>query len=565
MPDPYNYKFLIIMAKQIKYGAEARKKLLDGVNKLSEAVATTLGPKGRNVALDKKWGAPNVVHDGVTVAKEIELDDPFENMGAQLIKEAASKTADVAGDGTTTATVLAQSLVQEGLKMITAGANPMVMQRGLKKAGDFVVEELRKSRKQITLADAASVATISAGDPDLGKLIADALKAVGGKDGVVTVEEGKGLETTVDHKEGMQFDRGFASAYFATDTDKMVAEVKDAYILITDKKVTAVSDLLPFLEKFVKVSKNLVIIADEVEGEALATLVVNKLRGTFNALVVKAPGFGDRRKEMLEDIAILTGGTVISEDLGKKLDSVEVEDCGRADKVKSDKENTSIIGGKGKKGSIEARIVQIKRELSENTSEFDKEKLQERLAKLSGGVAIINVGAATEIEMKDKKERATDAVAATKAALEEGIVPGGAVTLLNISQKMNSEKLGKVSADEKIAYDIVKKSLEAPFTKLVENAGVDPGQLLAKAREVSSEGMGFDVLVLGTVEEAKPIDMVKAGIIDPLKVVRTAVQNAISIAAMILTTEALITDKPEPKAPAMPSGGGMPDMGGMGY
>jgi len=565
MPDPYNYKFLIIMAKQIKYGAEARKKLLDGVNKLSEAVATTLGPKGRNVALDKKWGAPNVVHDGVTVAKEIELDDPFENMGAQLIKEAASKTADVAGDGTTTATVLAQSLVQEGLKMITAGANPMVMQRGLKKAGDFVVEELRKSRKQITLADAASVATISAGDPDLGKLIADALKAVGGKDGVVTVEEGKGLETTVDHKEGMQFDRGFASAYFATDTDKMVAEVKDAYILITDKKVTAVSDLLPFLEKFVKVSKNLVIIADEVEGEALATLVVNKLRGTFNALVVKAPGFGDRRKEMLEDIAILTGGTVISEDLGKKLDSVEVEDCGRADKVKSDKENTSIIGGKGKKGSIEARIVQIKRELSENTSEFDKEKLQERLAKLSGGVAIINVGAATEIEMKDKKERATDAVAATKAALEEGIVPGGAVTLLNISQKMNSEKLGKVSADEKIAYDIVKKSLEAPFTKLVENAGVDPGQLLAKAREVSSEGMGFDVLVLGTVEEAKPIDMVKAGIIDPLKVVRTAVQNAISVAAMILTTEALITDKPEPKAPAMPSGGGMPDMGGMGY
>jgi len=565
MPDPYNYKFLIIMAKQIKYGAEARKKLLDGVNKLSEAVATTLGPKGRNVALDKKWGAPNVVHDGVTVAKEIELDDPFENMGAQLIKEAASKTADVAGDGTTTATVLAQSLVQEGLKMITAGANPMVMQRGLKKAGDFVVEELRKSRKQITLADAASVATISAGDPDLGKLIADALKAVGGKDGVVTVEEGKGLETTVDHKEGMQFDRGFASAYFATDTDKMVAEVKDAYILITDKKVTAVSDLLPFLEKFVKVSKNLVIIADEVEGEALATLVVNKLRGTFNALVVKAPGFGDRRKEMLEDIAILTGGTVISEDLGKKLDSVEVEDCGRADKVKSDKENTSIIGGKGKKGSIEARIVQIKRELSENTSEFDKEKLQERLAKLSGGVAIINVGAATEIEMKDKKERATDAVAATKAALEEGIVPGGAVALLNISQKMNSEKLGKVSADEKIAYDIVKKSLEAPFTKLVENAGVDPGQLLAKAREVSSEGMGFDVLVLGTVEEAKPIDMVKAGIIDPLKVVRTAVQNAISIAAMILTTEALITDKPEPKAPAMPSGGGMPDMGGMGY
>ncbi len=554
------------MAKQIKYGAEARKKLLDGVNKLADAVATTLGPKGRNVALDKKWGAPNVVHDGVTVAKEIELEDTFENMGAQLVKEAASKTADVAGDGTTTATVLAQSLVQEGLKMITAGANPMVMQRGLKKAGDFVVEELKKSRKQITLADASSVATISAGDPDLGKLIADALKAVGGRDGVVTVEEGKGLETTVDHKEGMQFDRGFASAYFATDTDKMVAEVEDAYILITDKKITAVSDLLPFLEKFVKVSKNLVIIADEVEGEALATLVVNKLRGTFNALVVKAPGFGDRRKEMLEDIAILTGGTVVSEDLGKKLDSVEVEDCGRADKIKSDKENTSIIGGKGKKASIEARITQIRREILETTSDFDKEKLQERLAKLSGGVAVINVGAATEIEMKDRKERAIDAVAATKAALEEGIVPGGAVALLNISQKMNSDKLGKVSSDEKIAYDLVKRALESPFMKLMENAGVDPGQLLAKARTIVGGGMGFDVLSLSSVDEAKPIDMVKAGIIDPLKVVRTAVQNAISVAAMILTTEALITDLPEKNPPASPmGGGGMPGMGGMGY
>ena len=552
------------MAKIIKYGADARKKLLDGVNKLSDAVATTLGPKGRNVALDKKWGAPSVVHDGVTVAKEIELEDTFENMGAQLVKEAASKTADVAGDGTTTATVLAQSLVQEGLKMITAGANPMVMQRGLRKAGEYVVEELRKSRKQITLEDAASVATISAGDTDLGKLIADALKAVGGKDGVVTVEEGKGLETTVDHKEGMQFDRGFASAYFATDTDKMVAELEDAYILITDKKISAVSDLLPFLEKFVKISKNLVIIADEIEGEALATLVVNKLRGTFNTLVVKAPGFGDRRKEMLEDIAILTGGTVVSEDLGKKLDSVEVEDCGRADKIKSDKENTSIIGGKGQKSKIEGRIAQIKRELQETTSEFDREKLQERLAKLSGGVAVINVGAATEIEMKDRKERAIDAVAATKAALEEGIVPGGAVALLNISQKMNNEKMGKVSTDEKIAYDIVKRALEAPFAKLIENAGVDPGQLLAKAREVSSEGMGFDVLALESTLEAKPIDTVKAGIIDPLKVVRTAVQNAISVASMILTTEALITDKPEPKPPP-PPGGGMPDMGGMGY
>ncbi|MCX7955969.1 MAG: chaperonin GroEL [Patescibacteria group bacterium] len=551
------------MAKMIKYGADARKKLLDGVNKLANAVATTLGPKGRNVALDKKWGAPNVVHDGVTVAKEIELEDVFENMGAQLVKEAASKTADVAGDGTTTATVLAQALVQEGIKMITAGANPMMMQRGLEKASEYVVDELKKLSKKITLDDASSVATISAGDPRLGKIIADALKAVGGKDGVVTVEEGKGLETTVDHKEGMQFDRGFASPYFATDTDRMIAEVDDPYILITDKKISAISELLPFLEKFVKVSKNLVIIADEVEGEALATLVVNKLRGTFNALVVKAPGFGDRRKEMLQDIAILTGGTVISEDLGKKLENVEVEDCGRADKVKSDKENTSIIGGKGDKKEIDARIAQIKREIAETTSEFDKEKLQERLAKLSGGVAVINIGAATEIEMKDKKERAIDAVAATKAALEEGIVPGGAVALLNISEKMDSSKL-KLSTDERIAFDLVKKALEKPFMKLMENAGVDPGQLLAKAREAASEGMGFDVLKIDSVNEAKPIDMVKAGIIDPLKVVRTAVQNAVSVATMILTTEALVADKPEPKtppAPPMPGGG----MDGMDY
>jgi len=365
------------MAKQIKYGADARKKLLDGVNQLADAVATTLGPKGRNIALDKKWGAPNVVHDGVSVAKEIELEDAFENMGAQLIKEAASKTADIAGDGTTTATILAQAIVNEGIKMITAKANPMIMRRGLMKASEHVVAELKKMSTKITLKDAANVATISAGDAELGKKIADALKLVGGKDGVITVEEGKSLETTIDHKEGMQFDRGFASAYFATDADKMVAEVEDAYILITDKKITAVSDLLPFLEKFVKVSKNLVIIADEVEGEALATLVVNKLRGTFNALVVKAPGFGDRRKETLEDIAILTGGTVISEDLGKKLENIEVEDCGRADKVKSDKENTSIIGGKGQKAKIEARVAQIRKEILINTSEFDREKLQE--------------------------------------------------------------------------------------------------------------------------------------------------------------------------------------------
>jgi len=552
------------MAKQIKYGSDARNKILSGVNQLTDAVATTLGPKGRNVALDKKWGAPNIIHDGVTVAKEIELQDPFENMGAQLVKEAASKTADVAGDGTTTATILARAVISQGIKMITANANPMVMRRGLMKASEYIVAELKKVSKKITLADAASVATISAGDIELGNLIADALKRVGGKDGVITVEEGKSLLTWVDHKEGMQFDRGFASPYFSTDTDKMVAEIEEPYILITDKKITAIADLLPFLEKFVKVSKNLVIIADDVEGEALATLVVNKLRGTFNALVVKAPGFGDRRKEMLEDIAILTGGTVISEDLGKKFDSIEVTDCGRADKVKSDKENTSIIGGKGDKKAILSRVGQIKKQIEESTSEFDREKLQERLAKLAGGVAVINVGAATEVELKDKKERVIDAVAATKAALEEGIVPGGAVALLDISQRMNVKVLGNTNKDEMIGFEIVKSAIEEPFKHLMKNAGLNPGELIAKARENSERGYGFDVMQIESVETAKPIDMIKAGIIDPLKVVRTAVQNAISIATMVLTTEALITDIPEKKesTPSMP--GGMDGMGGMG-
>jgi chaperonin GroEL len=547
------------MAKQIAYGADARQKLLNGVNQLADAVSTTLGPKGRNVAIDRKWGAPNIIHDGVTVAKEIELKDPLENMGAQLVKEAASKTADIAGDGTTTATVLARAIVQEGIKMITAGANPMVMRRGLQKASDFVVDELKKSKKEIKIADAANVATISAADPALGKLIADALKKVGGKDGVVTVEEGKGLETAVEHKEGMQFDRGYASAYFVTNPDKMEAEIEDPYILLTDKKITAIADLLPFLEKFVKVSKNLVIIADDVEGDALPTLVVNKMRGTFNALVVKAPGFGDRRKAMMEDIAILTGGTVISEDLGKKLENVEIADLGRAEKVRSDKENTSIIGGKGKKVDLEARVMSIRKEIAASTSEFDKDKLQERLAKLSGGVAVINVGAATEVEMKDRKERVIDAVAATKAALEEGIVPGGAIALLNIGQKMNKKSLGDAVADEVFGYEIVKRALEAPFMKLMENAGLDAGQLIAKARTASAQGKGFDVMNIDNENNAEPIDMIAAGIIDPLKVVRSAVQNAVSIATMILTTEALVTDIPEPKkdAPA-------PDMGGMG-
>ncbi len=549
------------MAKQILYGSEARQKLLEGVNKLADAVATTLGPKGRNVALDRKWGGPSVIHDGVSVAKEIELEDQFENMGAQLVKEAASKTADVAGDGTTTATILARSLVQEGIKMISAGSNPMIMRRGLEKASEYVIAELVKIKKDIKIADAANVATISAADPVLGKLIAEALQKVGGKDGVVTVEEGKSIETTVDHKEGMQFDRGYASQYFSTNPEKMEAEVENPTILITDKKITAVSDLLPFLEKAVKVSKNLVIIADEVEGEALATLVVNKLRGTFNALVVKAPGFGDRRKEMLEDVAILTGGTVISEDLGKKLESVELDECGRADKVWADKENTRIIGGKGTKAAINARIEQIKRAIADSTSEFDREKLQERLAKLTGGVAVINIGAATEVELKDRKERVTDAVAATKAALEEGIVPGGAVALLSISQKMDA-KAQKLVDDEAIGFNLVKRSLEAPFMKLMENAGLNPGLLLEKARAASLVGQGYDVYTLSSEESAKPKDMVAAGIIDPLKVVRAAVQNSVSVAAMVLTTEALITDKPEKNpAPAMPQ---MPG-GDMGY
>ena len=413
------------MAKQIKFADDARQKLLKGVNILAKTVITTLGPKGRNVALDRKWGAPNVVHDGVTVAKEIELEDPFENMGAQLAKEAASKTNDDTGDGTTTATLLAQAIVNEGIKNLTAGANPMILKSGLEKGTEAVVEELKKMAKKVKGDDEITqVATISAADPAIGKLIAEALSKVG-KDGVVTVEEGKGLAMEIDYKEGMEFDKGFASPYFVTNPDKMEAEVDDAYILITDKKISSVQDFLPFLEGFVKISKNLVIIADEIEGEALATLVVNKLRGTFNALAIKAPGFGYRRKSMLEDIAILTGGKVISEDTGRKLENVTVEDCGRADKVWADKENCRIIGGKGEKKLIEARIAQIRREIEETTSEFDREKLQERLAKLSGGVAVVNVGAATEVEMKEKKERVNDAVSATKAAIEEGIVPGG--------------------------------------------------------------------------------------------------------------------------------------------
>ena len=547
-------------AKKITYSSDARAKLVSGVNQLANAVAVTLGPKGRNVALDKKWGAPNIIHDGVSVAKEIELEDSFENMGAQLVKEAAVKTADVAGDGTTTATVLAQSIVNEGVKNITAGANPMVMRRGLLKASDYVVAELKKKAKAIKIDDAASVATISAGDAELGELIADALKKVGGKNGVVTVEEGKGFETTVDHKEGMSFDKGYASAYFVTNSDTMEAELENPYILVTDQKVSSIQEMVPFLEQFVKVSKNLVIIADDVEGEALATLVVNKMRGTINVLAVKAPGFGDRRKAMLEDIAILTGATVVSADLGRKLDSVKVEDLGQADRVVADKDETKIVGGKGDKEALSARIKTISSELEKSSSEFDKEKLAERLAKLAGGVAVIEVGAPSEVELKDKKERAIDAVAATKAALEEGIVPGGSVALLDIAQKMNKKVAGEVAADELTGFMLVKEALEAPFKKLMENAGLPGDQLIAKAREFAKSGMGFDVMKLESVDSAVAIDMIKEGIIDPLKVVRTAVQNAISVSTMILTTDALVTEIPEEKK-SVPSGD--PGMGMM--
>ncbi len=548
------------MAKQLKFSEDARQKLSKGVNILAKAVVTTLGPRGRNVALDKKWGAPSVVHDGVTVAKEIELEDAFENMGAQLVKEAASKTNDVAGDGTTTATLLTQAMVNAGLKNITAGSNPMILKKGIEQAVAEIVLQVKKMAKKIDInkeEEIVQVATISAGDEEIGKKIAEAIKKVG-SDGVVTVEEGKGLQMEIEYKEGMEFDRGYASAYFSTDPEKMTAEVEEAYILITDKKITAVSDLLPFLEKFVKVSKNLVIVADEVEGEALATLVVNKLRGTFNALVVKAPGFGDRRKEMLEDIAILTGGEVISEEKGMKLESVEVEQCGRADKVWADKENTRIIGGKGTKANIQARVGQIRRSIEESTSEFDKEKFQERLAKLSGGVAVINVGAATEIEMKEKKERVNDAVAATKAALEEGIVSGGGTTLLQARKALLALKKKLVNEEEQTGVDIVYKALAEPVKMIAANSGVDAGWVLKKIEESKNADFGFD---------AQSLDfgsMYKKGIVDPAKVVRSALENASSVAIMILTTEALVTDLPEKNPPAggaaMP-GGGMPDMG----
>ena len=540
------------MAKILKFDSEAREKLLKGINTLTDAVAATLGPKGRNVALDKKWGAPQVVHDGVTVAKEIDLEDPFENMGAQLLKEAASKTNDIAGDGTTTATVLAQAMVSEGLKNVTAGANPMVLRRGMESAITTLVAELKKmSKKLVTAEEIQQVATISAQNDEIGKIIAEAIGKVG-KDGVITVEEGQSLEMGVAYKEGMEFDKGYASAYFVTDSEKMESSMEDPYILITDKKISSMSELMPFLEKFVAVSKTLVIIADEVDGEALATLVVNKLRGSFNVLAVGAPGFGDRRKEMLEDIAILTGGTVVSEDTGRKLESVEIDDLGRAGRVTSDKDNTLIVDGKGAKSKIDARIAQIKREIEANDSEFDKEKLQERLAKLTGGVAVINVGAATEIEMKEKKERVVDAVAATKAAIEEGIVAGGEIALLRAVKVL--DQLKPAVDEERVGVDIVRKAIEQPFRRLIQNAGLDEGVALAKVLDATGN-FGIDV------DDGKLKDLVKAGVIDPVKVTRSALQNAASVAIMVMTTQVLVTDAPEKNTPAPAGGGGMPGMG----
>jgi len=540
------------MAKQIKYGDDARTALLAGIEAVSKAVTTTLGPKGRNVALDKKWGAPSVIHDGVSVAKEIELEDPFENMGAQLVKEASSKTNDNAGDGTTTSTLLAAELSKMGMKNVTAGANPMILKRGIEVATDAVIKELQKMAKPIkSNEDIENVAIVSAGDEKIGKKIAEALEKVG-KDGVVTVEEGKGLEIEIDYKEGMEFDKGYVSPYFVTNPERMEAEISDAYLLITDKKITSIQELLPFLEKFVRVSKNLVIIADEIEGEALATLVVNKMKGSFNVLAIKAPGFGDRRKEMLKDIAILTGGEVISEDTGRSFETIEVSDLGQADKVWADKDTARIIGGKGSENDIEARIAMMRTQIGEVDSEFDAEKIAERLAKLSGGVAVISVGAATETELNEKKERVKDAVGATKAAVEEGIVPGGGVALLKAQKAL--EKVTSDVKDEQAGIDIVRQVLEKPVRKLVQNAGEDDGYIVNKILENKTADYGYNVL---TNEFGS---MIKFGLLDPLKVTRSALQNAASIAIMVLTTEALVTDLPEEKPASPMPGGGMPGM-----
>jgi len=531
------------MAKQILYGEDARRALKTGIDALTDAVKVTLGPKGRPVALDRKFGAPSVINDGVSIAKDIDLPDPFENMGAQLVKEAASKTNDKCGDGTTTATILSQAIVTEGFKNIAAGADAMALKRGVEKGVEAMVAELKKMGIPVTTKDqVAQTATISAADPEIGNLIAEVMEKVG-KDGVITVEESKGLLFETDYVEGMEFDRGYISPYFINNAELMKAELEDPYILITDKKISAISDILPVLEKVLQVTKNIVIIAEDVEGEALATLVVNKLRGTMNCLAVKAPGFGDRRKAMLEDIAILTGGKVISEEVGRKLDSATAADLGRARRVVSDKDNTTIVEGKGAEEDIQGRIKQIKAQMDETTSDYDREKLQERLAKLAGGVAVIKVGAATEIELKEKKHRVEDALSATRAAVEEGILPGGGIALLNASPILDKVK---VDGDEATGVAILKRAVEEPLRWIAINAGQEGSVVVDKVKR-SKKGVGYDA--------AKDSygDMVSKGIIDPLKVTRTAMENASSIANMILTTEALVSDIPEKeKTPPMP-------------
>ena len=541
------------MAKEIRFNEEARRSLERGVNALADAVKVTLGPKGRNVVLEKKFGAPTITNDGVTIARDIELEDPFENMGAQLVKEVAIKTNDVAGDGTTTATVLAQAMIKEGMRNVAAGANPMVLKKGIKKAVDVLVDELKAVSQKVETKEAkAQVASISAGDEEVGQLIADAMEKVG-DDGVITIEESKTMDTCVETVEGMQFDRGYISPYMATDADKMEAVLSNPFVFITDRKINMIQDIMPVLEKVVQSGSELLIIAEDIEGEALATLVVNKLRGTFKAVAVKAPGFGDRRKAMLQDIATLTGATVISEEVGRKLDSATIADLGRAGQVRVTKEMTTIVDGQGDKDAIAARVAQIRAQIPETTSEFDKEKLQERLAKMAGGVAVIKVGAATEVEMKDKKLRIEDALNATRAAVAEGIVPGGGTALLQVQAAL--AKL-KVTGDEKTGVDIVKRAIEEPVRQIAYNAGLE-GVVIVDAIKRSRKGVGFNAAT------EKYVDMIAEGIVDPTKVTRSALQNAASIAAMVLTTESIVADKPakEGAAPAMPPmGGGMPGM-----
>ena len=548
------------MAKQLMFNEDARKSLLTGVQKLSDAVKVTLGPKGRNVLLDKKFGAPTVTKDGVSVAREVELEDPYENMGAQLLKEVATKTNDVAGDGTTTATVLAFAIVKEGLKSVAAGINPMGIKRGIDKAVSVAVEDIRKIKKEIKDKEEISqVAAISANnDKEIGDEIANAMEKVG-KDGVITVEESKTIDTTTDFVEGMQFDRGYLSPYFATNRDTMTTVLENPYVLIFDKKISNMKDLLPVLEKVAQAGKPVLIIAEDVEGEALATLVVNTIRGALNVCAVKAPGFGDRRKAMLEDIAILTGGQVISEEVGLKLENTELDQLGQANSIKVEKENTTIINGAGTEGDIKGRISQIKAQIEETTSDYDREKLQERLAKLAGGVAVINVGAATEVELKEKKHRVEDALSATRAAVEEGIVSGGGLTLIQAANSLEKVSLDDYTDEEKVGFGIVKRALEEPIRQIAENAGVD-GSIVADKAKNEKKGVGFDANTLGW------IDLVGSGIIDPAKVTRSALQNAASISGLLLTTECTITDLPEKEAaPAMPpgGGGGMGGMGGM--